>query len=207
MIQMDALRPRGLSRGRAPPAIDNHRHVTSHIVRTIEVTALLLISSSVWAVGNMTTADPYAAATSSGDQSPVAGHATIDRVAWLQGCWELSSGDRLVEEQWTRPRGGIMLGVGRTTRDGRLIEYETVVLRQQEGRLAYEAHPSGQEAAVFLSTEVTDTRVVFENSAHDFPQRVGYELRSPDALSAWVEGDVKGQSRRIDFPYRRVSCP
>ena len=153
----------------------------------------------------MTTADPYSAAKP-GDQSPAAGHATTDRLGWLQGCWELSSGNRIVEEQWTRPRGGIMLGVGRTTRDGRLVEYETVVLREQDGRLAYEAHPSGQESAVFLSTEVTDTRVVFENPAHDFPQRVGYELGSPDGLSVWVEGSVKGQSRRIDFPYRRVSC-
>ena len=206
MIQMDALRPRGLSRGRAPPAIDNHRHMASHIVRSIPLTALVFISLSVWTSGKVTTAARYSAADL-GDQGSVTGHAAIDRVAWLQGCWELSSGNRIVEEQWTRPRGGIMLGVGRTTRDGRLVEYETVVLREQEGRLAYEAHPSGQESAVFLSTEVTDSRVLFENPAHDFPQRVGYERPSPDALSAWVEGSVKGQSRRIDFPYRRVSCP
>jgi len=165
-----------------------------------------MISSSAWAAGRMTTADPYAAAKQ-GNQGPVAGHATVERVSWLQGCWESTSDNRIVEEQWTRPRGSIMLGVGRTTRDSRLVEYENVVLREHEGRLAYEAHPSGQESAVFLSTEVTETRVVFENSAHDFPQRVGYELRSRDVLSAWVEGSVRGQSRRIDFPYRRVSCP
>jgi hypothetical protein len=32
----------------------------------------------------------------------------IERVAWLQGCWESVSGDRIIEEQWTAPRAGTM---------------------------------------------------------------------------------------------------
>lgn len=32
--------------------------------------------------------------------------------AWLTGCWERRAGDRLVEEHWMAPRGGMMLGVG-----------------------------------------------------------------------------------------------
>ena len=166
----------------------------------------MVVSPSLEAPAKPTTAE-LRSVTKQGAQKPAGAHETIDRVAWLQGCWELSSGNRIVEEQWTRPRGGIMLGVGRTTRDGRLVEYESVVLREQEGRLAYEAHPSGQESAVFLSREVSDTRVVFENPTHDYPQRVGYERRGSDALSAWVEGSMSGQSRRIDFAYSRVSCP
>ena len=177
-----------------------------HICRTLWLNALLVMSSSLVTPARTVSA-ALLSVTDQGVQNPTVGHGTIDRVAWLQGCWELSSGNRIVEEQWTRPRGGIMLGVGRTTRDGRLVEYESVVLREQEGRLAYEAHPSGQESAVFMSREISDTSVVFENPTHDFPQRVGYERPGSDALSAWVEGSVQGQSRRIDFPYRRVSCP
>lgn len=131
----------------------------------------------------------------------------IERVAWLQGCWEMASGTRLVEEQWTRPRGGIMLGVGRTTRDGRLVEYETIVLTEKDGALAYEAHPSGQPAAVFALREIEDGRVLFANDTHDFPQRIGYRTDGPDRLLAWVEGTMKGQPRRIEFSYQRVACP
>ncbi|HET9727581.1 MAG TPA: DUF6265 family protein, partial [Gemmatimonadales bacterium] len=40
--------------------------------------------------------------------------ARVTQVAWLAGCWEQASGSRLIEEQWTRPRGGLMLGLGRT---------------------------------------------------------------------------------------------
>jgi len=130
----------------------------------------------------------------------------VDRVAWLQGCWEMASNGRTIEEQWTAPRGGIMLETGRTVRDGRLVEYEFVVVREDGDRLAYEAHPSGQPSAVFLSRELTDTRVVFENPEHDFPQRVGYERKGAGDLSAWIEGTVGGRARRVDFTYGRVAC-
>jgi hypothetical protein len=130
----------------------------------------------------------------------------IDRVGWLQGCWQTTSSSRVVEEQWTAPRGGIMLGVGRTTRDGRLIEYEFVVLSEKEGQLAYEAHPTGQATAVFMATAVSEAAVVFENATHDFPQRVAYQKQGADGLLASVEGTVGGRSRRIEFAYQRVRC-
>lgn len=143
-----------------------------------------------------------AGAAASSAQPP----ATIDRLAWLQGCWELVSPQRTVEEQWMAPRAGTMLGMGRTTRDGKLVEYESVLIREENGRLAYDAHPSGQSPATFLSTTIADRRVIFENPQHDFPQKVGY-ARSGDSLSAWIEGSVNGQSRRVEFPYRQAQCP
>lgn len=99
-----------------------------------------------------------------------------------------------------------MLGTGRTVRDGKTVEHEFVLIRLQDGKLAYEAHPSGQSSNVFLASNVTGQRVVFEDPAHDYPQQVGYERKGPDALLAWVDGTIKGQSRRVEFPYRRVAC-
>lgn len=133
--------------------------------------------------------------------------AGIERVKWLQGCWEMTSGDRVVEEQWMAPRARTMIGSGRTVRGDRLVEYEQVILREQDGQLAYEAHPSGQPTATFTSKTITDAMVVFENAEHDFPQRVGYQHDRPDTLLAWIEGTVKGQTRKVEFPYTRVACP
>ena len=129
----------------------------------------------------------------------------IASVGWLQGCWQLTAGDRVVEEQWMAPRAGIMLSMGRTTRASRLVEYEWVLLRERNGVLEYEAHPSGQPSAVFTAEMATSSEVVFENPAHDFPQRVGYR-RDGDSLLAWIEGTNDGKSRRVEFPYRRVAC-
>lgn len=131
----------------------------------------------------------------------------IERVSWLQGCWEAKSPRRVIEENWTAPRGANMLGVSRTFRGDSLAEYELMVLRQQAGGLVYEAHPSGQSAAAFTARTVTDSVVVFENATHDFPQRVGYRKARGDSLVAWIEGTVEGRPRRVEFQYERVPCP
>ncbi len=131
----------------------------------------------------------------------------ITRVAWLQGCWERVSPAGTIEEYWMTPRGGCMIGMSRTVRGDSLSGYEVVVLREEGNLLAYKAHPSGQPAAVFLSRTVSDTMVVFENEQHDFPQRIGYQRDGPDKLTAWIEGMLNGQMRRINFLYRRAVCP
>ena len=132
--------------------------------------------------------------------------ATVDRVAWLQGCWRSTRGEATIEEQWMSPRGGTMLGMGRTVRGSKTVEYELVLIKEQDGRLAYEAHPSGQPSATFMATMASDAIVVFENPEHDFPQRVGYKRNGPDALEAWIEGQANGKSRRVDFSYQRARC-
>jgi hypothetical protein len=98
-----------------------------------------------------------------------------------------------------------MIGVSRTIRDGKLTEYEMIVLRERGDELAYEAHPSGQRAATFLSTRISPSELVFENAAHDFPQQIGYRLDG-DALRAWIRGTQNGKERRIEFPYTRARC-
>jgi hypothetical protein len=131
---------------------------------------------------------------------------TIDRVKWLQGCWQATRGEATIEEQWMGPRGSTMLGMSRTVRGGKTAEYELVLIKEHGGALAYEAHPSGQPSATFVATTTSDGSVVFENAKHDFPQRVGYRRDGPDGLQAWIEGEVNGTSRRVEFAYRRARC-
>ena len=130
----------------------------------------------------------------------------IGRVAWMQGCWEAATTQRTIEEHWMTPRGGSMLGVSRTVRAGRLTAHELIVLRELDGGLAYEAHPSGQATTVFLATAVSDTLALFENPEHDFPQRVGYRPIGTDSLLAWIDGTTGGETRRVEFRYRRTAC-
>jgi Domain of unknown function (DUF6265) len=144
-----------------------------------------------------------AVATTSVAQTPL----RVEQVAWLTGCWEAATPRGTVEETWFAPRGATMIASGRTVRDSKFIGSDFVVLREQDGALAYEAHPDGKSGAVFVARRVDDGRVVFENPAHDYPQRVGYERRDADAMLAWIDGTLKGQARRSEFPFRRVKCP
>jgi hypothetical protein len=129
----------------------------------------------------------------------------IERAAFMQGCWERRAGNRIVEEQWLRPRGGTMLGMSRTVRGDSLIEYEFVRLYQRGEQLVYAAQPSGQAPAAFTSTAITEKAIVFANPQHDFPQRISYRLAG-DSLFARVEGTLDGRERGVDFRYARVRC-
>jgi hypothetical protein len=127
-------------------------------------------------------------------------------VAWLQGCWTAVTPGRLIEENWTSPRGGSMIGVSRTIAGDSLAGYELVILYQRDSTLEYEAHPSGQPVATFSARTASTTGVVFENPMHDFPQRVGYRRVGQDSLVAYIEGVMGGRARRVEFPYARAKC-
>ena len=126
--------------------------------------------------------------------------------AWMAGCWEQRSGDRVVEEHWLAPRGGIMLGSGRTTRGDSLVEFEQTRIAAAGDTLIFFAQPSGQAAAQFRTVNGAESEVRFENLAHDFPQRVIYRPVGDDSLVARVEGMRRGALRGFDFRYQRVPC-
>lgn len=130
----------------------------------------------------------------------------IESVGWLRGCWELRTSKRTVEECWMRPSGGSMLGTSRTVSGGSLSGYEWIILLESGSSLTYEARPSGQPGATFVSVTLSDSLIVFENPEHDFPQRIGYRRVGADSLAAWIEGSIDGETRRVDFPYGRIAC-
>lgn len=97
-----------------------------------------------------------------------------------------------------------MLGISRTIRDGKMMEFEFMSIREVNGRLSFVAVPSGQKQAVFPLVRGTATELVFEDPQHDFPQRVIYRNVN-GVLAARIEGEVNGKSRSADFPYRRCT--
>jgi hypothetical protein len=131
----------------------------------------------------------------------------IASLHWLTGCLEARNATRVVEEQRMPLSAGTMLGMGRTTNARGLADYELTLIRQDSTRLLYEAHPKGQPPATFVARVANADSVVFELPEHDFPQRVAYRRVGRDSVLAWVEGTLRGTTRRIEFPYRRVPCP
>lgn len=150
------------------------------------------------------TAPPTAAGGASG---VVRASRHIADLAWLAGCWERRGESSLYREQWMAPAGGMMMGMSHSAAGDATREFEQLRIEEKDGQLAYVALPSGQELATFTSTACSDTLVVFENLAHDFPQRVIYRRRADGSLLARIEGMRDGQLRGVDFPLFRASCP
>lgn len=130
---------------------------------------------------------------------------TVRDLRWMSGCWEISRPNRHVVEQWSAVEGGTLIGTSRTVANDQTSEYEFLLIREGAKGLEYVAKPSRQPEAVFTSTKVATNAVVFENPAHDFPKRIIYR-RAGDTLTAAIEGPMNGQTRKIEFPYKRAAC-
>lgn len=140
--------------------------------------------------------------------------AAIDTFGWLAGCWAgertgMGAGDapRRFEEHWMAPRAGVMLGMSRTTRGETFADHEFMRIQQDGASLVFHAQPRGAAPTVFRAARIDGDGAVFENAAHDFPQRVIYR-RAPDgSLAARIEGQMQGKPRSVDFPMQRIACP
>lgn len=100
-----------------------------------------------------------------------------------------------------------MLAVSRTVRQSKTVSFEYLRIEETDsGSLALFASPSGQSPARFDMKRLATDEVIFENLAHDFPQRVIYRLLERDALLGRIEGQSDGREIAIDFPMTAVDC-
>jgi hypothetical protein len=128
-------------------------------------------------------------------------------LAWLSGCWSNPKAEAGSGEYWQPLAGGTLLGVGRTIRDGRTLEYEFLRLHEDElGRVIYTATPSGQKETSFVASRVSESGATFENPAHDFPQKITYTRTSGGSMVVRVEGGRLGNNRSFELSFTRVPC-
>jgi hypothetical protein len=107
---------------------------------------------------------------------------------------------------WMPALGDLMMGSSRTTVGARTSEFEMLRLKVEGDRLHYIAMPNGRNETTFPSIELSDTLLVFENTSHDFPQKISYRRRGADSVVATIEGPGPNGVRQIPFAYRRATC-
>ncbi len=118
----------------------------------------------------------------------------IADLAWLAGSWAGESGGVQMEEHWTKPKGNTMVGMHRDVGKGRTLLFEFLRIEQRGEQIVYLSMPNGRSpATAFPLKELSGTRVVFENPAHDFPQRIIYWKDGND-LRARIEGTQNGKT-------------
>jgi hypothetical protein len=119
----------------------------------------------------------------------------LDSVAWLAGHWRQEKDGVVTEELWMPARGGLMLGLNRTSRadgEGR-AQFEYLRIEARESGPVYVASPSGKGATPFALMLGGDDHAVFENPEHDFPKILEYRLED-GKLHVAISGDEPGPS-------------
>ncbi len=129
----------------------------------------------------------------------------IEDLAWLSGDWETSPGRAQIDEHWTSPSGGSMMGVSRTVAGGRTVFYEYLRIEARGTDIFYVAHPKARTPGTdFKLMKINGQEAVFENLAHDFPKRIIYRRNADGTLTARIEGDGTEKEKPQDFLYRPI---
>ena len=131
-------------------------------------------------------------------------------LSWLAGYWLSCGNGREVSETWSDPRGGILMGYAITTGAGG-SSWEQMRIESGvpgPGDTGFVAQPRGAAAPVaFRLVRSRPREAVFENPAHDFPQRVIYR-REGNRLTGRIEG---AGGRSMEWRYRsaplNARCP
>lgn len=118
-----------------------------------------------------------------------AGTEDLEQLAFLAGAW--ASGDHVVE-YWLPPLRGLMVGINRAPEGEGMPFFEYLRIEQRPDGVVLIASPNGRGTTEFALTEITDSRAVFENPEHDFPQKLTY-TRTGDVLEAEVGGPRGGE--------------
>jgi hypothetical protein len=131
--------------------------------------------------------------------------AQLASLSWMVGGWGSADGGAWAEEHWLAARGGTMLGLHRDVKGAKATGFEFLRIEAGPEGLVYRASPGGAPPTPFRAVEVSADRVVFENKAHDFPQRILY-WKSPGALHARVEGPRGGKERSMEWRWPAIAA-
>jgi len=138
---------------------------------------------------------------------PSPAKATIADMTWLADAWVGKRRSRSIEERWSPPLGGAMLGVSRTVSRGKMVAFEYLRIVERKGGLVYIAQPGGRRPTQFVLTKLDKNRAVFVNPRHDYPQRIVYELSKKGALTASIGFAKGGRPRSFVFKREKKRLP
>ncbi len=130
----------------------------------------------------------------------------LPQSAWpaqvLAGSWLMNTSRGQTLETWESAGPDKM-----NCKTYRIIAQDTVLLESIQlaktgAAINYISTVTGQNGSKpvkITMTSSTNNRYVFENSNHDFPKRIVYDLLSKDIIHAWIDGGGNAKMKRSDF--------
>lgn len=129
----------------------------------------------------------------------------LSKLSWLEGLWTGTKDGIEMEERWTSTKGGALLGTHRDVKNGRMVSFEFFRIDTTKDGAFYFASPRAATPTPFKLVTLEDKRVVFENKAHDFPQRILYWLDATGALHARIEGPLRGKEVAEEWVWKKTA--
>lgn len=139
--------------------------------------------------------------------APVKTYAHMDKANWLIGKWGHTSKEGTLTETWVKTNDSVYKGATYFVVGGKdTVFAETVDLIQENDKLAYIASVPGQnkeKPVRFDMTSISDNTIIFENPAHDYPNKIVYNKIGNDSVFAEIFGVQKGKPATEKFAMKR----
>ena len=126
----------------------------------------------------------------------------MSKLDWLLGTWAILTPDHRLYETWEKLNDSVYAGNSVIIINGDTAYTENISLLKKMDDIFYVPTVSNQndgKPVEFKLKSVDNGIYVFENLAHDFPQRIIYGNPHPDSLHASIEGYESGEFRREEF--------
>jgi hypothetical protein len=130
----------------------------------------------------------------------------LSDLAFLSGAWRGSDGTSEWETWYSSADGGRIVSASKELRGGRAVTYDFETFEAAEDGLRMTPFPFGKRGVSFALTafSLAERRAVFENAANDFPRRFTDHRTADDRLEILLEGEMKGETVRVELKLQRV---
>ena len=131
----------------------------------------------------------------------------IKQAEWLVGTWENKTAKGSMYESWVKQNDSVLIGKSYMLKGKDTVVFESVRLVQERANLFYIPIVKNQNNGLpvrFALKTISNEKMVFENSAHDFPQVIWYAKTGADSLVAEISGIEEGKERKETYPMKKI---
>jgi hypothetical protein len=130
----------------------------------------------------------------------------FQKLSWIIDRWISLPGESITYENWSKVDDTTFSGESHTVKNGDTVFTEQLRIEKIDDDVYYTAIVKHNPAPVhFKLVELCETKAVFENPEHDFPNRIIYMLKDDGSMYARIEGkNKKGEEVNGEFFYTRA---
>ncbi|GAA4766846.1 MULTISPECIES: DUF6265 family protein [Flavobacterium] len=130
----------------------------------------------------------------------------LENAKWIIGSWGNTTKEGVLSETWSQLNDSTLSGKTAFITGKDTLFTETIEIIQINDSLLYNTKVSNQNegrTVSFKASTLTENQIVFENSKHDFPQKITYNKISSDSLVAKISGKKDGKEASEEYPMRK----
>ena len=135
---------------------------------------------------------------------------SVSDFSWLSGVWYGQVGDDLIEEHWSGPAAGTLMGMFRWIHEGQVRFYELLTIEPDDDRLLMRIKHFGlgligweekDQAVTLALVGLQPGEAIFYRLGSDEPLWLFYRLEDENTLVAFFERDETGHKPEDEFRY------